>query len=207
MATANRSTGNAGTTSTGRRSSGSTRRSTTTRSTAATRRSTTAKKAATTRARGRAAAARSRAQSRAETVTRPQRNVIGDYAERAVLIPVGAALIARDNVVSTVNDVLSSYSTTAKAQTQLRRFERRGNTARNRLERQVRKTRTRFERELRQRRRRLERTINRRRTTTARDLSKQVEQASAQFENAVQTGIKEGTQLASRVQERVLTRV
>ena len=73
----------------------------------------------------------------------------------------------------------------------------------------MRKTRTRFERELRQRRRRFERTVNRldrRRNTAARDLGKQVEQASAQFENAVQTGIKEGTELATRVQERVLTR-
>jgi hypothetical protein len=81
------------------------------------------------------------------------------YAERAVLIPVGAALIARDRVVSGVNDAisgyasLSSYASPAKAQTQLNKFERRGITARNRLEREVRKTRTRVERELRERRR------------------------------------------------------
>jgi hypothetical protein len=75
------------------------------------------------------------------------------YAERAVLIPLGAALIARDQVVSSVNDAISSYASPTKAQTQLRRFERRGITARNRLEREVRKTRTRVERELRQRRR------------------------------------------------------
>lgn len=75
------------------------------------------------------------------------------YAERAVLIPVGAALIARDRVVSSVNDAISTYASPSKAQTQLHKFERRGVTARNRLEREVRKTRTRVERELRQRRR------------------------------------------------------
>jgi hypothetical protein len=75
------------------------------------------------------------------------------YAERAVLIPVGAALIARDRVLSSVNDAISTYASPSKAQTQLHKFERRGVTARNRLEREVRKTRTRVERELRQRRR------------------------------------------------------
>jgi hypothetical protein len=75
------------------------------------------------------------------------------YAERAVLIPLGAALIARDQLVASVNDTISSYASPSKAQTQLRRFERRGATARNRLEREVRKTRTRVEREVRQRRR------------------------------------------------------
>src|SRR5271166_3453425 len=34
-------------------------------------------------------------------------DVFGDYTERAVLIPVGAALIARERVVSSVNDVVS----------------------------------------------------------------------------------------------------
>ncbi len=62
-------------------------------------------------------------------------------AERAVLIPVGAALIARDKVVSGVNDTISSYSSTSKTQAQLRKFERRGNTARKRIEREVRKAR------------------------------------------------------------------
>src|ERR1019366_3099069 len=78
-----------------------------------------------------------------QTATRETAGVFGDYAERAVLIPVGAALIARDRVVSTVSDTLSIYSSTTKAQAQLRRFERRGATARNRLDRQVRKARVR----------------------------------------------------------------
>ncbi len=74
------------------------------------------------------------------------------YAERAVLIPVGAALTARDRVVSSVNDTFTSYSSTSRAQAQLRKFERRGVTARKRLEREVRKARTSVERELRKRR-------------------------------------------------------
>ncbi len=74
------------------------------------------------------------------------------YAERAVLIPVGAALTARDRVVSSVNDTFTSYSSTSRAQAQLRKFERRGATARKRLEREVRKARTSVERELRKRR-------------------------------------------------------
>ena len=45
-----------------------------------------------------------------ETATRDTVGVFGDYAERAVLIPVGAALIARDRVVSSVNDTISTYS-------------------------------------------------------------------------------------------------
>jgi hypothetical protein len=74
------------------------------------------------------------------------------YAERAVLIPVGAALIARDRVVSGVNDTISTYSNTSKTQAQLRKFERRGNTARKRVEREIRKARISVERELRKRR-------------------------------------------------------
>lgn len=75
------------------------------------------------------------------------------YAERAVLIPVGAALIARDRVFSGVNDTISTYSSSTKTQAQLRRFERRGNTARRRVEREIRKARVSVERELRKRRR------------------------------------------------------
>jgi hypothetical protein len=95
-----------------------------------------------------------------EIAARNTVDVFGDYTERAVLIPVGAALIARDRVFSSVNDVVSNYGSTTKAQAQLRRFERRGSTARNRLEREVRKARVRFERELRQRRQDLEQTVS-----------------------------------------------
>jgi hypothetical protein len=95
----------------------------------------------------RAASAKRATATRSTTST-----VTSSYAERAVLIPVGAALTARDRVVSSVNDTITSYSSTSKAQAQLRKFERRGATARKRLEREVRKARTSVERELRKRR-------------------------------------------------------
>jgi hypothetical protein len=123
-----------------------------------------------------------------ETATRNTVEVFGDYTERAVLIPVGAALIARDRVVSSVNGAISSYGSTTKAQAQLRRFERRGNTARNRLEREVRKARVRVERELRQRRRELEKTVS-------------------SLEERRDTVAKNVTELPNRVQERILSLV
>jgi hypothetical protein len=106
---------------------------------------------------------------------------VGSYAERAVLIPVGAALIAREQVLARVGDTIENYATTAKANAQLRKFERRGNTARNRLEREVRKTRVRVEREVRQARGRVEREVRRRQ--------------------------RDSEELASRVQERILNLV
>ena len=121
-----------------------------------------------------------------EIAARNTVDVFGDYTERAVLIPVGAALIARDRVVSSVNDVVASYGSTTKAQAQLRRFERRGTTARNRLEREVRKARVRVERELRQRRRDLEQTVN-------------------TLEERRDAVAKNVTELPNRVQERILS--
>ncbi|MGH2912877.1 MAG: hypothetical protein ACRDJ3_10445 [Solirubrobacteraceae bacterium] len=104
-------------------------------------------------------------------------DTLSSYAERAVLIPVGAALIARERVVETID----SYSTPSKANAQLRKFERRGHTARSRVEREIRKTRVRVEREVRQTRGRVEREVTRRK--------------------------RDGEELASRVQERILNLV
>lgn len=187
-----------------------------------TKRPTRAAKATKPAARGtKTAKARSGAQPRktagatrrsatARPASRSTTALAGDYAERAVLIPVGVALTARDRVVSSVGEVISSYSTPAKAQTQLRKFERRGATARNRLEREVRKTRTRVERELRERRQELDR----RRDDIAKTLTAQVEQTQAQLEktqsqieSAVRARLEDGADLANRVQERVLSLV
>jgi hypothetical protein len=173
---------------------------------------TTSARATRTRApRGaRAAAARSSSATTGAAGTRTRTDVVGSYAERAVLIPVGAALIARERVLSGVNDAIATYATPSRAQTQLRRFEHRGSTARNRLEREVRKTRTRVERELRQRRRDLERRVTgleERRDSVAKSFSAQVEQTSTQIENSVQARIKAGGELASKVQERILSLV
>jgi hypothetical protein len=105
----------------------------------ASRSKATQAKASRTRATNHAGAAARHSQA----AGREGAEAFGDYAERAVLIPVGAALIARDRVVSTVSDTLTTYSSPTKTQAQLRRFERRGATARNRLEREVRKARAR----------------------------------------------------------------
>jgi hypothetical protein len=130
-----------------------------------------------------------------ENATRETANLFGDYAERAVLIPVGAALLARDRVVSTVSDTLSTYSSSSKTQAQLRRFERRGLTARSRLEREVRKARVRVERQLRTRRRIVENRVN-------------------ELDDRAETFAKNGSEIAGRVpeiakemQERILSLV
>jgi len=130
-----------------------------------------------------------------EAASRDAAALFGDYAERAVLIPVGAALLARDRVVSSVSDTVSTYSSSTKTQAQLRRFERRGVTARNRLEREVRKARVRVERQLRTRRRIVENRVN-------------------EFEERRDAITKNGSDIANRVpdiarevQERILSLV
>jgi hypothetical protein len=148
---------------------------------ASTRSATQVKASTAKAARTRAVHQTESAVRQAETATRETAGVFGNYAERAVLIPVGVALTARDRIVSNVSDTISTYSTSTKAQAQLRRFERRGATARNRLEREVRKARVRVERELRQRRREIEKTVS-------------------EIED-------NGTELANRVQDRVLSLV
>ena len=60
-------------------------------------------------------------------------------AERAVLVPVGASLVARDNLVSSVKGLRTKVQTRASVERELKRYERRGATARNRFERQVRR--------------------------------------------------------------------
>jgi hypothetical protein len=161
------------------------------------RRKTTTSKAK----RAKAARARATSQTRAAVhqagtasrLTRANRsNALGDVAERALLIPVGVALTARDRVLSDVNGAIATYSTPSKAQAQLRRFERRGATARNRLEREVRKARVRFERQLRQRRRVFEKTVG---------------ELGERRDNVTKNGSEIANELAKGLQERVLSRV
>ena len=114
--------------------------------------------AKTTSAKPRTSAASKRSTTAPKTAARASKQ--SSTAERAVLIPVGAALIARERVVSGVGDAIANYNSTAKASAQLRKFERRGVTARNRVERELRKTRVRVERELRQRRQESEELAN-----------------------------------------------
>ena len=113
-------------------------------------------------------------------------------AERAVLVPVGAGLLAGDNLVSTVKGLAGKYRTRPALERELKRYERRGATARNRFERQVRRARTRFERELRQRRSLVEKTmrqnqgrLNRELSSVRRDFEKQSGAMSARVERLV----------------------
>lgn len=179
----------------------------------------TVKATAKTGASKRASAARTRkpatSTTRGRSVAKASRNgtaprtieTVGNYAERAVLIPVGAALIARDRLIAGVNDLPRDPSTAnAKAQAQLRRFERRGNSARNSLEREARRTRVRLERELRRRRGELDRAVSdldKRRNSLSRGFSGQVEEASSQFERTVQARVKDATSLAGKAQDRL----
>lgn len=97
----------------------------------------------------------------AKTTAAQGRNV----AERAALVYVGATLEARDRVVGLAGEFVNRFGSRASAEREvgkdIRRFERRGTTARNQLERDVKKARTRLERELRTRRREAERLIKR----------------------------------------------
>ena len=135
------------------------------------KRSTTAKKAAATRAAAtrppprasRSTAAKKAAETRAELAKTPVDRA-QEYAERAVLVPVGALLVARDSVVARPSSAArqrdlarqgregAGTPAASACRPSIKRFERRGRTERNRVERQVKKARTRVERELRQRR-------------------------------------------------------
>jgi len=147
---------------------------------------------------GRTTAARKPAASTTSTSTQPKTPVeqAQQLAERAVLVPVGASLVARDNLVSTVKGFATKYRTRTGLERELRRYERRGATARNRFERQVRRTRTKVERELRQRRSRLERTVRQNR----RRLEREVRAVRKDFER--QSGV-----VTSRVEKLVQDRL
>src|SRR5919202_494927 len=112
------------------------------------------RKAAATRAGDRAATARETLEHNAErkaAATRAAdravtaRETLEDNAERALLVQVGATLIARDAIASTVEGLRAKYASPGKAQRELARFERRGATARAQVERELRERRARVE--------------------------------------------------------------
>jgi DNA-binding transcriptional ArsR family regulator len=87
-----------------------------------------------------------------------------------LLTSTGAFLEVRDGVTEVVEGLVKRYGSVEAAQKELdkaqrtltrdlRKYERRGVTARNRFEREVRKTRTRLERALRTNTRRVEREV------------------------------------------------
>jgi hypothetical protein len=150
------------------------------------------KTGATTTRRKPAAAASARRSTTTSTQPKTPVAVAQVLAERAILVPVGASLLARDNLVSTVKGLATKYRTRSSVEREIKRYERRGATARNRFERQVRRTRTKFERELRQRRNSVERTVhqNRRRferevRSVRKDLEKQSDLLSSRAQKLV----------------------
>ena len=164
------------------------------RPSATTRKTTPARKPAGSTARKPAASATS-------TSTEPKTPVaqVQEIAERAVLVPVGASLLARDNLVSSVKGLATKYRTRASLEREIKRYERRGATARNRFERQVRKTRTKFERELRQRRTRVERTVRQNR----RRLEREVRAVRKDFERQSSLVSSRAQKLVSGAQDRL----
>lgn len=129
-----------------------------------------------------------------------------ELAERVVLIPVGAALEARDRLAGTVEELVTTTRSRSALERQLRRFERRGGSARTQLEREVRHTRTQFERRTRTARRGFER----QRTEARRNLDFNVEALSTRVgplktgvEKVVQNGLGAGMKLVNGAQGRL----
>jgi hypothetical protein len=181
-----------------------TNRSQTRRKAAATDRSTAAKKAAATRARNQATEARKRstaakkaAETRRELERTPVERYI-DFAGRAVTIPVGAALVARDNVV----EIAGRYNTLDKVERELRARQRRLESDLRTFERRGATARDQFERELGKRRERVESDLAALRTARH-DAAAQAGLVSSRVENLVQTGLTAGTQAAAKAVERV----
>jgi Skp family chaperone for outer membrane proteins len=99
--------------------------------------------------------------------------------ERAVDVPVGAALVAADRVNAIVEPWTDTEareqelkSIRQRVERELNKFERRGGTARRRASQRVRKTRNRVERELKQRRQRVETSVKENRTKAEEQLKK-----------------------------------
>ena len=179
--------------------------------------------AAKTTAAKRKTSSRAKATPKAATptpLTRVER--VREAAERAVVVPVGAALEARDAVAGTVEDLQARYGTAEAAEKQLKRFERRGEKVRKQAERRVKKARTRVERELKARRRTAEKRVRTERTRVEReakqaaarmesvreaitqiDLANSTGFLQSQVEQALQTGVNAGTEAVRRASERL----
>jgi hypothetical protein len=145
-------------------------------------------------AKARTAASKRTARS---TATRPATRSARaqQLAERAVLIPVGAALEARDRVAGTVEGLVTTTRSRSELEKQLRRFERRGGSARTQLERRTRTARRGFERQRTQARRNLDLNVE--------ALSTRVEPLKTGVGKMVQNGRDAGIKLVNGVQERL----
>ena len=116
-------------------------------------------RASTTRRTGTSTPRRSNASTTTSTQPTTRVEHVQQLAERAVLVPVGAGLMVRDSLVSNVRGLTSKYTTRQGVERELKRYERRGATARNRFERDLRQRRKTVERTVKQNRRKLEREV------------------------------------------------
>ena len=122
-------------------------------------------------------------QTRTATQAKDERGIdtavayVRQTAERAVDVPVGAALTVAENVTGTVKPWTESTGREKELKQfrtqvtrELNKLERRGGQARRKATTQVRTSRNRFERELKQRRNRVERTVKQNRSKAEREL-------------------------------------
>jgi hypothetical protein len=171
----------------------------------ATVRQSTSKRRAPAKRKPRAAAPKTSARTNStRPATRTQR--AQQLAARVVLIPVGAALEARDRVAGTVEELVTTTRSRTALEKQLKRFERRGGGARRELEREVRRTRTQLERQTRTTRRGFERQRTQARKNldlNVETLSTRVEPLKTGVEKVVQNGVDAGMKLVSGAQERL----
>jgi hypothetical protein len=143
-----------------------------------------------------------RATASTTTSTQPKTPVdqVVDIAERVVLVPVGVSLLVRDDIVSTVKGLATKYRTRAGLEREIKRYEKRGASARNRFEKQVRRQRTKFERDLRQRRTQIEKTVKQNRGRLEREVRsvrKDFEKQSGLVTNRVEKLLTEAQGLIS----------
>jgi hypothetical protein len=134
-------------------------------------------------------------------------------AESAILVPVGAALEARDRVLNAIQPWTSRTSAErelGRVRRDVRRFERRGTVARNRVVRELRKRRNAATRQLRRRRNATARFLRLQRTGAQRSISKNGRQAvrlRTDVEKAVKPQVnkvqKELQQTTRQARERV----
>jgi hypothetical protein len=119
--------------------------------------------------------------TKSTTTTQRTRRVdsVRQSAERAVDLPVGVALTARDRVNGAVEPWTKSEtrerelkSLRTQVTRELNRFERRGGQARRKATQNVRSTRNRVERELKARRRELTKTVRQNRVRAEEQLKK-----------------------------------
>ncbi len=117
-----------------------------------------------------------------EGVTKARKGAVAiakQTAERAVDVPVGAALTARDRVAETVDSLATSTkreqelkSFRTQVTRELNKFERRGGQARRKATQRVRTTRNRVEREAKARRREVTKAVKQNRTKAEGQLKK-----------------------------------